>query len=186
MRHTTRSWTGSLATLALALGTAGCAAGSRSAAPPRPPTNARTTPAAQATAPAGSAPGADARAIGPRPGPPAPGSAVAMRLTVARRFADAYMTYQIGRLSPGVRHTIEQTCTRAFARLLLEHPARLAPSLLAHPHDIEVFRVAGVYPERHGQVLVTDVSEQLSSDTGSFLLSLTRHRGRWLVCALHA
>ncbi len=112
--------------------------------------------------------------------------ALAARLVVARRFSVAYMPYQIGRLSRSVRVTIEQTCTPAFARFLLQNPVRLPPSLLAHPKDIEVYRVANVNPGPGDEIAVNFVSEQLSSDTGAFLLSMTSAHGRWLVSALHA
>ena len=116
----------------------------------------------------------------------APGSPSAAQLAVARRFSDAYMAYQIARLTPDVAQTIRQTCTPAFARFLLAHPVLLPPALIAHPSDLEVFRVASVNPAAGGRVAVSYVSEQLRSDTGSFLLSLTFRAGRWLISRLDA
>ncbi len=116
----------------------------------------------------------------------APGSPSAARLGVARRFSDAYMAYQIARLTPDVAQTIRQTCTPAFARFLLAHPVVLPPALVAHPADLELFRVASVNPGAGDRVSVSYVSEQLRSDTGSFLLSLTFRAGRWLISRLDA
>lgn len=116
----------------------------------------------------------------------ASGSPLAARLAVARRFSDAYMAYQVARLSPRVGETIKQTCTPAFARSLLSHPVVLPPALIAHPRYLEVFRVASVNPGPDGQVSVSYVSEQLRSDTGAFLLRLTRRAGRWLISSLDA
>ena len=116
----------------------------------------------------------------------APGSPSAARLAVARRFSDAYMADQVARLTPRVRVAIIQTCTATFARFLLAHPVVLPPALVAHPSDLEVFRVASVNPAADGQVSVSYVSEQLRSDTGSFLLRFTRRAGRWLISRLDA
>ena len=91
-----------------------------------------------------------------------PGSALAIRLAVARRFSAAYMAYQTARLSRRARQTIRQTCTPAFARSLLAHPVLLPPALIAHPSDLEAFRVASVNPGPDGQVSVSYVSGQLS------------------------
>ena len=108
-------------------------------------------------------------------------------LAVARRFAVAYMPYQIGRLSPWVRVAIEQTCTGAFARYLLAHPAQLAPSLAAHPQDIETYRVASVsLVPGVNTVGVSYVSEQDSADTGAFVVTLASQHGRWRVAGLEA
>jgi hypothetical protein len=54
-------------------------------------------------------------------------------LAAARRFANAYVLYEIGRLPDWVSRTIVQTCTPAFARYLLARPAHLAAQYAALP-----------------------------------------------------
>ena len=106
-------------------------------------------------------------------------------LAVARRFAVAYMPYQVGRLPRWARTAIEATCTPAFARYLLAHPAQLPPPLASHPKYVESYRVASVEPAGAPRtVAVSYVSEQDSADTGEFLLTLVSEHGRWLVARL--
>jgi hypothetical protein len=64
-----------------------------------------------------------------------------MMLAVARRFAIAYMPYQVGRLPRWGRTAIERTCTPAFARYLLAQPAQPTPLQAAHPNAIESYRL---------------------------------------------
>ena len=125
--------------------------------------------------------------VSERPPAPAPHSAEGMMLAVARRFATAYMPYQVGRLPQWARTAIEWTCTPAFARYLLAQPAQLTPLQAAHPTDIETYRVASVAPAGDPDtVAVRYVSEQDSADTGEFVLRLVSERGHWLVAALEA
>lgn len=188
-------WAGIAAALVVIVGLAGCGAGSRT-----PSTGSHTpvtghahqiattmlaVPSNPSTSTAGMS-SSDPRRPEEKEQNAAPGSPSAARLAVARRFSDAYMAYQVARLSPRVRETIKQTCTPAFAWFLLAHPVVLPPTLVAHPSDLEVFRVASVNPAADGRVSVSYVSEQLRSDTGSFLLSLTRRDGRWLISRLDA
>ena len=106
-------------------------------------------------------------------------------LIVARQFALAYMPYEIGRLPPWARATITRTCTPAFARYLLGHPARETRLLAAHPNDVETYRVVSVnLAAGANQAAVSYVSAQDRADTGAFLLTLARRRGRWLVAGL--
>ena len=106
-------------------------------------------------------------------------------LAVARRFSIAYMPYQIGRLPRWVRAAIKRTCTPAFARYLLGQPPRLTAQLLAHPKAIETYRVASVnLAAGANRVTVSYVSQQDNSDTGAFLLTLVKQRGRWLIAGL--
>ena len=116
----------------------------------------------------------------------APHTPLAARLAVARRFADAYMAYQAADLTPAVRAAINQTCTRRFARYLLTHPVLLPPALLAHPQDLERFRVTSINPGPGQQAAVSYVSQQLRSDTGEFLLDFVHRDGRWQISNLHA
>ena len=193
--RTAHRWTAIAAVLAMIVGIAGCGADSRttSSGARASETSRRHGAATSATAAGSTASTSTSSAPSSGPGRPeekeqdaAPGSPSAARLAVARRFSDAYMAYQIAQLTPRVRETIKQTCTPAFARFLLVHPVVLPPTLVAHPSDLEVFRVASVNPAAAGRVSVSYVSEQLRSDTGSFLLSLTRRDGRWLISRLDA
>ena len=125
--------------------------------------------------------------VSERPPAPTPGSAEGMMLAVARRFAVAYMPYQVGRLPSWVRTAIERTCTPGFARYLLAQPARPTALQAAHPKAIETYRVAGVEPAgAPDTVAVSYVSEQDRADTGELLLRLVREHGRWLVASLEA
>ena len=117
--------------------------------------------------------------------PPSPRSSLGAMLAVARRFSVAYMPYQIGRLPRWVRAAIKRTCTPAFARYLLGQPPRLTAQLLAHPKAIETYRVASVnLAAGANRVTVSYVSRQDSADTGAFLLTLVKQRGRWLIAGL--
>ena len=106
-------------------------------------------------------------------------------LAVARRFAVAYMPYQVGRLPGWARAAITRTCTPAFAHYLLARPAEQSPLLSAHPKAAETYRVASVnLAAGSNRVSVSYVSEQDRPDTGAFLLTLAQRHGRWLVAAL--
>ena len=125
--------------------------------------------------------------VSERPPAPAPGSAEGMMLAVARRFAVAYMPYQVGRLPGWARTAFARTCTPGFARYLLAQPARATALQAAHPKAIETYRVAGVEPAgAPDTVAVSYISEQDSADTGELLLRLIREHGRWLVASLEA
>ena len=117
--------------------------------------------------------------------PPSPRSSLGQMLAIARAFAVAYMPYQVGRLPGWVRAAIKRTCTPGLAHYLLSRPAEQSPLLSAHPTDAETYRVASVnLAAGSNRVSVSYVSEQDRADTGAFLLTLARHRGRWLVVAL--
>ena len=108
-------------------------------------------------------------------------------LAAARRFALAYMPYQIGRLPGWARAAIRRTCTLGFARYLLAHPARQTPPLAAHPNDVETYRVASVnLAAGANRAAVSYVSAQDPADTGAFLLILARRHGRWVIAGLDA
>jgi hypothetical protein len=108
-------------------------------------------------------------------------------LAVARRFAVAYMPYQVGRLPGWARTAIKATCTPALARYLLGQPAQLTPLQAAHPKTIETYRVATVEPAGGPDtVVVSYVSKQDSADTGEFVLKLVSEHGHWLVARLEA
>ena len=116
--------------------------------------------------------------------PPSPRSSRGAMLEVARRFSVAYMPYQIGRLTGGVRAAIKRTCTPAFARYLLGQPPRLTAELLAHPKAIETYRVASVEPRRrreqsHGELRLTAGQRRHRR----FPADASQRRGRWLIAA---
>jgi hypothetical protein len=125
--------------------------------------------------------------VGEQPPAPPRRSTEGMMLAVARRFAVAYMRYQVGRLPHWARTAIERRCTPAFARYLLALPAQLTPVQWAHPKDIETYRVASVEPAgAPDTVAVSYASRQASADTGEFLLRLVSEHGHWLVARLEA
>ncbi len=106
-------------------------------------------------------------------------------LAVAKRFAAAYMPYQVGRLPGWARAALKRMCTPAFAHYLLSRPAQQSPLLSAHPTDAEPYRVASVnLATGSNRVSVSYVSQQDRADTGAFLLTLAHLHGRWLVAAL--
>jgi hypothetical protein len=106
-------------------------------------------------------------------------------LAVARRFALAYMPYQIGRLPHWARAAIARTCTPGFARYLLAHPARRTPLLTAHPNVVETYRVASVnLAAGTNRVSVSYVSAHDPADTGAFLLTLAKRQGGWVIAGL--
>jgi hypothetical protein len=106
-------------------------------------------------------------------------------LAVARRFALAYMPYQVGRLPRWARATITRACTPTFARYLLAHPARQTPPLAAHPNVVETYRVASInLTAGPSRISVSYVSVQDPADTGAFLLILARWNGRWVIAGL--
>jgi hypothetical protein len=106
-------------------------------------------------------------------------------LAVARRFAAAYMPYQVGRLPGWARAAIKRACTPSFAHYLLSRPAEQSPLLSAHPTAAETYRVASVnVAAGANRVSVSYVSVQDRSDTGAFLLTLAQRRGRWLIAGL--
>ena len=61
-------------------------------------------------------------------------------LAVARRFAAAYMPYQVGRLPDWARAAIKRTCAPAFADYLLARPAEESPLLSAHHRCRDISR----------------------------------------------
>jgi hypothetical protein len=159
------------------------------ARPPRPPAPAPVSTDATASTHATNSQriqGQGARGGGgdPERAPSSRSSKGAM-LAVARRFAVAYMPYQVGDLSGWARAAIKGTCTSGFAHYLLSRTAEQSPLLSAHPTDAETYRVASVnLAAGSNRVSVSYVAEQDRSDTGAFLLTLTERQGRWLIAGL--
>ena len=72
-------------------------------------------------------------AIHPPP-PPSPTTPLARTiLRVARRFAGAYLRYQIGQHPLAVERTLSATCTPSFAHLLIAQPARIPDAQRRNP-----------------------------------------------------
>lgn len=67
----------------------------------------------------------------PPPSPTTPRARTILR--VARRFADAYLRYQIGQHPPAVKRTLSATCTPAFAHLLIAQPALIPDAQRRNP-----------------------------------------------------
>lgn len=123
--------------------------------------------------------------VGDPEGPPSPASSRGAMLAIARQFALAYMPYQIGRLPRWARAAITRTCAPRLARYLLAHPARQTPLLAAHSNDVETYRVASVnLAAGANRAAVSYVAAQDPADTGAFLLTLAKRRGRWLIAGL--
>ena len=162
------------------------------ARPPRPAASPSTV-SAEATVSTRSTHSQRSRGTGARGGvgdperPPSPHSSVGAMLAVARRFAAAYMPYQVGRLPGWARAAITRTCTLTFAHYLLARPAEPSPLLSAHPNNAETSRVASVnLAAGSNRISVSYVSAQDRADAGAFLLTLTRRHGRWVVAALES
>ena len=106
-------------------------------------------------------------------------------LAVARRFARADMSYEVGELGPAVRRTIVETCTGAFATELFSHRAVLPPGVSAQRVRQ---RLAGVQPlERLPEaavVLATVRASNRSGWAGAFELRLIARPGGWRIAAM--
>jgi hypothetical protein len=105
---------------------------------------------------------------------------------VARRFARADMSYQVGAVGPGVSSAITATCTQAFAAELLSHRASLPPGDRASEVGQ---RLTGVAPLERlptaAVVLVTvRAGRHAGGAPGAFELRLVARRGGWRVAGL--
>jgi hypothetical protein len=102
-------------------------------------------------------------------------------LGAARRFADAYLVYEGGRLPGWVRDAIVDTAVPTLARSLLAHPVRLAAVYLARRRGVPAYRVLSVTDTGGQSVGISYVDQQSQAQTGAFLVRLARARRRWLV-----
>jgi hypothetical protein len=110
-------------------------------------------------------------------------------LAVARRFAVADMSYEVGKLGTAVRRTVTRTCTPAFAAELFSHRPSLPPGVRA---DQVLQRVVGVTAlkrlRREAVVLVTVRSVGRGGERGvppeAFKLPLTPRAGGWRVSGI--
>jgi hypothetical protein len=105
-------------------------------------------------------------------------------LAVARRFADAYVRYQTGELTPEVRRELDATCTAAFARFLVSQPVRVPPGQhLAPEHVTSVIFAAG---RKANASWVATRAPAGQPRSGAVQITLTLRRGRWLVTGARA
>jgi len=98
-------------------------------------------------------------------------------LRVARRFAAAFVLYEVGKADPDVRLAFRETATLAVVRALAERPPR-QPAGVAVPEA----RVLNVVPgPRHGPNLSVSVSLVRLETTSELRLQLERTPDGWLV-----
>lgn len=126
------------------------------------------------------------------PPPPSPGTPRSQAiLRVARRFANAYVQYQIGRDTAAIDRAIRETCTPTFARLLLSQPVSIPRaqqrSVAARP--AEVTRVLYTGPASLGpgppvQIVLARYREVAPSRIGGQLTIEVTGGGRWRVSGL--
>jgi hypothetical protein len=107
-------------------------------------------------------------------GPPAPKAAK----QVARRFAEAFVVYEIGGIDTGVRKTFGQTSTKQLSRSLLHRPPR-QPAGVEVPQAKVVNVVAG---PSHGTTYSVSVSLLRVGVTSELRLELEQGVGKkWQV-----
>ena len=142
-------WVGHAATpAAVAMILVGCAAGSSATAgtavnanslgePIATASETRPVPstaaAARTTAPTTTSPWPSERSIHAPARPSRTSRRSRAILSVATRFADAYLSYQAGQDAVTVRSTIHVECTPAFARLLLSQLVSIPPTQHDNP-----------------------------------------------------
>jgi hypothetical protein len=106
-------------------------------------------------------------------------------LAVARRFAAADLSYEVGLLGPAVRGTLARTCTAAFVAALLARPAIMPPGVRAEQVRQ---RLAGVQPLERlsgaAVVLATLRPIRRGGSAGAFELRLLARGRGWRVAAM--
>jgi hypothetical protein len=106
-------------------------------------------------------------------------------LDVARRFAAADMSYEVGDLTPAVRRTLVETCTAGFAAQLLSRRPTLPPGV--HAGRVRQ-KLVGVVPLEHFRdaavVLATVRPAARPGPAGAFELRLVPRAGGWRVDGL--
>ena len=108
-------------------------------------------------------------------------------LSLAHRFATAFIAYQTGQFTARILGTIEQTCTDGLAGNLLAHQPVLSPHMGSRELNEGLESVEPLaYVGGHALVLVVVRQSVLGRDSArSLQLSLVAVRGRWLVSSLH-
>jgi hypothetical protein len=111
---------------------------------------------------------------------------------VARRFAVADMSYEVGRLGPAVRRTVTRTCTPAFAAELLSHRPSLPPGVRAGQVLQRVVGVTALERLRHQAVVLVTVRSVrgggaggMAPPPGAFELPLIPRAGSWRVSGIN-
>jgi hypothetical protein len=113
-------------------------------------------------------------------------------LTVAIRFAEGYLAYQIGHEDESVRKIIHATCTRAFARLLLSEPVSIPAALRggAFARPAAITRVvytgrAALGPGPPTQIVIARYrTEGRASVSGELTVQLRSVGTQWRVAGL--
>jgi hypothetical protein len=107
-------------------------------------------------------------------------------LAVARRFARADMSYEVGEVGPAVRAAITGTCTTAFAAGLLRHRATLPPGVTPGQVRQRLTRVTPLERLSTAAVVLATVRpvRHRGGSSGAFELRLVPRRGGWRVTAL--
>jgi hypothetical protein len=106
---------------------------------------------------------------------PVPAGPAAMK--VARRFADAFVFYEIGKRSAHARAVFGETATPQLAGALAERPPRL-------PEGAEVpkAKVVNLVPgPRHGKAYTVSASLLRVGLTSELRLEMKQQKGEWLV-----
>jgi len=106
---------------------------------------------------------------------PVPAGPAAMK--VARRFADAFVFYEIGKRPARAKAIFAETATPQLAEALAERPPRL-------PQDAEVpkAKVLNLVPgPRHGKAYTVSASLLRVGLTSELRLEMKRQEGEWLV-----
>lgn len=131
---------------------------------------------AAADSPGTASPGTASAA--PRRNDPAKTKAVgAAPLKVAHRFADAFVSYEVGKSDPKVRRVFSKTATQPLAKSLARRPPR-QPAAVKVPRA----RVLNVVPgPRRGASVSVSVSLLRVGATSELRLQLQQIRKKWLV-----
>jgi hypothetical protein len=106
-------------------------------------------------------------------------------LAIARRFATADMSYEVGALGPAVRRAITQTCTAAFASELLFQRPRLPPGVSAGQVRQRLARVTALERLTRAAIVLAEVqSVRRGGAPGAFELRLVPRPGGWRVARI--
>jgi hypothetical protein len=126
-----------------------------------------------ATADSASVTASRSATVGVPSGRPAPVAA----LRVARRFAHAFVAYEVGTAGPAARLVFRETATPAVVRALTERPPRQPAGA-----DVPEARVLNVVPgPRHGPNLSVSVSLLRLDATSELRLQMKRTSDGWLI-----
>jgi hypothetical protein len=107
----------------------------------------------------------------------APGEAPRAALKVARRFADAFVLYEVGSQDPDVVATFRETAAKPLVKALTSRPPR-QPADVDVPEAKVLNVVAG---PRQGDGLDVSASLLRVGDTSELRLHLERSDSDWLV-----